>query len=157
MSAPWDALLARARSAFADRFHDEPAAMGWAPGRVELLGNHTDYNGGLVISAAIDRSTVVVGRRTKGREARFESLNFGQSDAFSLDAIERTEHGTWTRYIRGVCWALSDWAGPLESGVEAVICGDFPLGAGLRSSATLQASGGWGLIQVGPVPGRPAR
>ncbi len=66
MSAPWEALLARARAAFADRFGGEPAVMGWAPGRVELLGNHTDYNGGLVIAAAIDRSTVVVGRSVAG-------------------------------------------------------------------------------------------
>lgn len=149
------ALLARARSAFADRFGGEPAAMGWAPGRVELLGNHTDYNGGLVISAAVDRSTVVVGRRAEGRAARFESLNFGEADAFPLDNIEPTAAGAWTRYTRGVCWALSEWAGPLESGFEAVILGDVPLGAGLSSSASLQASVAWFLIQLGVVPHRP--
>jgi galactokinase len=157
MPAPWDALVDRAEAAFADRFGDRPAVMGWAPGRVELLGNHTDYNGGLVMSAAIDRSTVVVGRRSKGREARFESLNFDEGDAFSLDAIERPEAGTWARYTRGVCWALSDWAGRLESGFEAVVCGDVPLGAGLSSSASLQASVAWFLIQLGVVPGRPPR
>jgi galactokinase len=146
-----------AQSAFADRFGGEPAAMGWAPGRVELLGNHTDYNGGLVISAAIDRSTIVVGRRAEGREARFESLNFGQGDVFPLDAIEPTEAGTWARYTRGVCWALSEWAGPLDSGFEAVILGDVPLGAGLSSSASLQASIAWFLIQLGVVPRRPPR
>src|SRR5262249_11721879 len=121
MATPWEPLLARARSAFVDRFRGEPAVMGWAPGRVELLGNHTDYNGGLVISAAIDRSTVVVGRRVEGRESHLESLNFGQGDSFSLDSIECPEAGTWARYTRGVCWALSEWAGPLESAFEAVI------------------------------------
>ena len=69
MSATWEALLARARAAFTARFGGEPAVMGWAPGRVELLGNHTDYNGGLVMAAAIDRSRSVVGRRADGREA----------------------------------------------------------------------------------------
>ncbi len=157
MSAPWESLLARAEAAFADRFGGEPAVMGWAPGRVELLGNHTDYNGGLVIAAAIDRSTVVAGRRSEGRDARFESLNFGEGDAFCLDAIERPEAGTWARYTRGVCWALSEWAGPLESGFEAVIGGDVPLGAGLSSSASLQASVAWFLIQLGLVRGRPRR
>ena len=157
MPAPWEALLARAREAFADRFGGEPAAMGWAPGRVELLGNHTDYNGGLVIAAAIDRSTVVAGRRSRDREARFVSVNFDQDDAFSLDAIEPPEAGTWTRYTRGVCWAMSDWAGPFESGFEAVILGDVPLGAGLSSSASLQASVAWFLIQLGLVPRRPPR
>jgi galactokinase len=130
--------------------------MGWAPGRVELLGNHTDYNGGLIISAAIDRSTVVVGRRIEGRDVRIASLKFGQDDAFSLDAIDRTEAGMWAQYTRGVCWALSEWAGPLASGFEAVICGDVPLGAGLSSSASLQASLAWLLIQLGLVPGRPS-
>jgi galactokinase len=155
MPAPWDALLARAETAFADRFRGEPAAMGWAPGRVELLGNHTDYNGGLVMSAAIDRSTIVVGRAIKGRDVRLESLNFDQGDAFSLDAIERTEAGMWAQYTRGVCWALSEWAGILASGFEGVICGDVPLGAGLSSSASLQASLAWLLIQLGLVPSRP--
>src|SRR5207253_36152 len=140
--------------AFTARFQGEPAVMGWAPGRVELLGNHTDYNGGLVMSAAIDRSTVVVGRRTDDRKARFISVNFDQADTFPLDAIERTEAGAWTRYVRSVCWALSEWCGPLESGFEAAIAGDVPLGAGLSSSASLQASLGWFLIQLELVPGR---
>jgi galactokinase len=153
--APWEALLARARSAFADRFDGGPAAMGWAPGRVELLGNHTDYNGGLVMAAAIDRSTIVVGRSARGRAARLESLNFGQSDAFALDDIEPTEPGTWSRYTRGVCWALSEWGGPIDSGFEAVILGDVPLGAGLSSSASLQTSVAWFLIRLGIVPHRP--
>ncbi len=126
-----------------------------APGRVELLGNHTDYNGGLVIAAAIDRDTVVVGRRSPGREARFASANFGEADAFSLDAIERPEQGSWTRYTRGVCWAMSGWAGPIASGFEAVIAGEVPLGAGLSSSASLQAAVAWFLIQLGLVPNRP--
>jgi galactokinase len=129
--------------------------MGWAPGRVELLGNHTDYNGGLVISAAIDRATIVVGRGADGLEGRFESLNFGQGDAFPLDAIEPTECGSWSRYTRGVCWALSEWAGRPDSGFEAIILGDVPLGAGLSSSASLQASVAWFLIQLGLVPRRP--
>ena len=94
MPAPWEALLVQAREAFTARFGGEPAVFGCAPGRVELLGNHTDYNGGLVMAAAIDRSTIVLGRRIDGREARFFSVNFDQSDTFPLDAIERTEAGS---------------------------------------------------------------
>jgi galactokinase len=157
MSAPWEDLLPQARVAFAARFRGEPAGMGWAPGRVELLGNHTDYNGGLVISAAINRSTVVVGRRAADREARFVSINLGQDDTCPLEAIERTEAGSWTRYVRGVTWALTEWCGPLESGFEAAIAGDVPLGAGLSSSASLQTSVAWFLIQLGLVPGRSSR
>jgi len=153
----WEALLAQARTAFTARFGGEPAVFGCAPGRVELLGNHTDYNGGLVMAAAIDRSTVVVGRRSSGNQARVDSINFGQIDAFELDAIERTEAGAWTRYVRGVCWALSEWRGALASGFEASIAGDVPLGAGLSSSASLQASVAWFLIQLGLAPALSSR
>ena len=146
--------MTQARAAFAARFGGEPAVAGCAPGRVELLGNHTDYNGGLVMAAAIDRSTMVVGRRRRGTEASVSSVNFGQTDDFSLNAIDRTEAGAWSRYVRGVCWALSDWRGPLASGFEAAIAGDVPLGAGLSSSASLQASVAWFLIQLGLLPGR---
>jgi galactokinase len=157
MSAAWESLLPRARAAFTARFPGEPAVVGWAPGRVELLGNHTDYNGGLVMAAAIDRSTIVAGRRIDAREARFFSVNKHEADICSIDAIERTEEGSWTRYPRGVCWALSEWCGPLESGFEAVILGEVPLGAGLSSSASLQVAVAWFLIQLGVVQGRSPR
>jgi len=157
MPASWELLLAKARAAFTAHFGGEPAVFAGAPGRVELLGNHTDYNGGLVMAAAIDRSTIVVGRRAVGRQAKVASVNFGQTDTYSLDAIEPSEAGAWSRYVRGVCWALSAWCGPLESGFEAAIAGDVPLGAGLSSSASLQASVAWFLIQLGLVPGRSSR
>jgi galactokinase len=144
----------QARAAFAARFGGEPAVVGCAPGRVELLGNHTDYNGGLVMAAAIDRHTIAVGRRSTNRAATVDSVNFGQSDSFSVDEIEQTDAGTWTRYVRGVCWALGEWCGPLASGFEASIAGDVPLGAGLSSSASLQAAVACFLIQLRLLPGR---
>ena len=157
MSATWEILLEQARLAFAERFDGEPAAFGCAPGRVELLGNHTDYNGGLVMAAAIDRFTIAMGRRSRDRKARVCSVNFGQSDAFPVDAIEQTAEGEWTRYVRGVCWSLAQWRGPITAGFAATMLGDVPLGAGLSSSASLQASVAWFAIQIGLVPGRSAR
>jgi galactokinase len=154
MADSWEPLLEQARGAFSDKFGGQPTAMAVAPGRVELLGNHTDYNGGLVVSAAIDRTTVVVGRRATGHEARVYSLHFGQTDAFLVDSPTRGAPGAWARYVRGVCWAISGWSSPLSSGFEAAIVGDIPLGAGLSSSASLQASVAWLLIQLGVVPGR---
>src|SRR5262249_14671147 len=157
MSESWQSALSQAQIAFASHFGGVPAVYGCAPGRVELLGNHTDYNGGLVMAAAIDRSTAVVGRRAPGRVAKVVSVNFGQTDTFSVDAISPGEPGTWNRYVRGVCWALSDWCGPLDSGFEAAIAGNVPLGSGLWSSASLQASVAWFLIELGVVPGRSSR
>ena len=82
MPASWQALSVQARAAFTAQFGGEPTTLACAPGRVELLGNHTDYNGGLVMAAAIDRTTVVVGRRIAGRQARVFSINFGQTDDY---------------------------------------------------------------------------
>jgi galactokinase len=156
MAASWEVVLEQARSTFADRFGGEPSSFGCAPGRVELLGNHTDYNGGLVMAAAIDRYTIVVGRRVTDRTARVHSVNFGQSDSFGVDAIERTEDGEWTRYVRGVCWSLAQWQGHFAAGFDATVVGDVPLGAGLSSSASLQASVAWFTIQLGLIRSRSA-
>ena len=145
--------LHQAAGEFAARFGGEPDVLASAPGRVELLGNHTDYNGGLVIAAAIDRRTALAGRRSSGRQAKIASVQFNEVDAFSLDEIQRSEPGAWTRYVRGVCWALAQWRGPLSGGFEAVVIGDVPLGAGLSSSASLQAAVAMFLIELGVVPG----
>ena len=142
-----------AHDGFAEAFGGAPTLLARAPGRVEVLGNHTDYNGGLVLSAAIDRETVIVGRPTGTREARTHSANFHQSDAFALDRIEAGQPGAWGRYVRGVVWALQEAHGALESGFEAAIAGDVPLGAGLSSSASLQASLALFLVRAGLVSG----
>lgn len=144
-------LIRAASGAFRSRFQHAATHVGFAPGRVELLGNHTDYNGGLVLAAAIDRFTVVAGRRVAAREARIHSIGFDQSDSFAIDAIKPSEPGSWSRYPRGVCWALARRFGALESGFEAVIASDVPLGAGLSSSASLQASFAMFLTAAGVV------
>ena len=154
MSSPSEVA---ARSAFAGAFGGGPAVSARAPGRIELLGNHTDYNGGLVLAAAIDRITIVVGRALPGREARVVSANFGQAESFDLDALAPGEPGSWGRYVRGVVWSLREDRGPPASGFEAAIAGDIPLGAGLSSSASLQAAValfllGSGVVGRGGVP-----
>ena len=147
----------QAVSAFAGVFGAGPGlVLARAPGRVELLGNHTDYNGGLVLAAAVDRFTAVAGRATPGGLARFRSVNFGADDAFDPSAIEPGPEGTWGRYVRGVSWALRDDAGGWASGVEAALAGDVPLGAGLSSSASLQAALALFLLAAGAIPGRSA-
>ena len=144
---------ASARSAFLAAFRTDPSVIARAPSRVELLGNHTDYNGGLVMASAIDRFTDVVGRTRDDREAKVVAANFdGQEDAFALSTgIDPGRPGDWRRYVRGVCWALQEDRGPLTHGFEAAIAGDVPLGAGLSSSASLQAALAVFLIEIGAV------
>src|SRR4051794_21213768 len=145
-----------ARAAFVESFGGAPTVVARAPGRVELLGNHTDYNGGLVLAAAIDRYTVVVGRPVTGREARVRSANLEQTDSFALDAITQGAPGTWGRYVRGVVWALQERFGPLAAGFEAALAGDVPIAAGLSSSASVQAAVALFLRHAGLV-GREGR
>src|SRR5215218_2266247 len=111
MSSP---LQDSARAAFVEAFGREPTVLAQAPGRVELLGNHTDYNGGLVLAAAIDRFTAIAGRPGDGsgagagpaRQARVRSRNFAADERFDLDGLQPGEPGSWGRYVRGVVWAL---------------------------------------------------
>src|SRR5437763_901533 len=88
MSAPWESLLSKARVAFTARFHGEPAVMSWAPGRVELLGNHTDYNGGrhrMELAMTLRRSENLFVGVGSGLLDQFSSL-FGRADhALFLD------------------------------------------------------------------------
>lgn len=143
-------VLVAAQDAFERSFGGRATTFAQAPGRVELLGNHTDHNGGLVMAAAVDRHTVVVGRCAERRVARVVSVNFGQSDEFSIDALEAGAPGDWKRYVRGVVWG-SQSLGLLASGFEAAIAGNVPLGAGLSSSASLQATVMMFLIAAGLV------
>ncbi len=147
-------LEAAAARAFASEYGGRARIAARAPGRVELLGNHTDYNGGLVMAAAIDRHTAVVGRVWTEREGRVYAANFEGSARFPLAAIERGPVGTWPNYAKGVVWALQEALGvELTAGFEATIAGEVPLGAGLSSSASLQAAFAFFLLQAGVVPG----
>ncbi len=141
-----------ARAAAIDAFGDSPTVVAQAPARVELLGNHTDHNGGLVLAAAIDRYTVVVGRASEGRQAAVRSTNLRGVEAFTIDELAPGEQGAWGQYVRGVTWALGENDGPLRSGFEAALAGDVPLGAGLSSSASLQAAFAMFLIAAGVIP-----
>lgn len=135
------------RAAWSAEFDGEPTVLASAPGRVELLGNHTDYNGGLVLAAAIDRRTMILGRAKDGRTATVRSANIGEMDRFSIDGLRREDCDGWRRYVRGVTWA----SGPLADAFEAAILGEIPIGAGLSSSASLQAAFALFLARAGLV------
>jgi galactokinase len=127
-----------------------------APGRVELLGNHTDYNGGLVLAAAVDLVSAVAGRPVAGRTARIASESFEDVYEFSIDDPTPEPSGSWGRYVRGVVLTMAGRYGGIRSGFEAIVAGDVPIGAGLSSSASLEAAAamfliGSGLVDPGPI------
>ena len=123
----------RAIDGFQARFGREPELVVTSPGRVNLIGEHTDYNDGFVLPMAIDRATVIAASHRTDRRVVAVSEGFGES-AFSLDDLERSEPA-WIEYVKGVAWAM----GPASlAGWEGFIASDIPLGASLSSSAALE-------------------
>jgi len=129
-----------------------------APGRVNLIGEHTDYSGGFVLPVAIDRDIVIVFRPRDDGTVRLYSADYGEYSEFSIDgssAIESDPLHPWSNYFRGVAWALRARAegsgGPPLRGLDAVIVGDVPRGAGLSSSAALEVASAFTLLSAADV------
>jgi galactokinase len=123
--------------AFRERFGADPSVLVRAPGRVNLIGEHTDYNDGFVLPMAIDRAVWAALRPAPGRHCRVVATDQGDEAGFDLDGLERADCGGWVEYLRGVAWALQR-RGHRLSAWEGVIAGDVPIGAGLSSSAALE-------------------
>ncbi|MER3474897.1 MAG: galactokinase [Armatimonadota bacterium] len=140
-------VIGQARSAFRQRYGRLPAVYGIAPGRVEVLGNHTDYNGGYVMSAAIDRVTVVAVHRATNRRCRVFATQKGAEATFPLDAIQRDPHDHWADYVKGVVVELQKVGIPVEP-FEAVVAGNVPIGAGVSSSASLEVATAVALLEL---------
>ena len=116
-------------------------ASAFAPGRVELLGNHTDYNEGLVLGAAIDRGITVSGTGRTDDLISFDSALFRHAEIYLTD-LQPQEDGSWANYAFGVARELIDLGVPVR-GFEAKVAGDLPARAGLSSSAAFEiATGG---------------
>jgi galactokinase len=118
-------------------FGARPDAVARAPGRVNLVGEHTDYTGGLVLPMAIPQGTTVALARRAGRTARVVSEAIGPPQAFELGAEART--GTWVDYVQGTVVALRR-AGFDVAGFDAAVASDVPIGSGLSSSAALEVA-----------------
>ncbi len=123
------------RQAFIRYFNAKPRIIVRAPGRVNLIGEHTDYNEGFVLPMAIDRAVWIALRPRADRRLRIHSLDLEADSDFELDSLEKGEG--WAEYLKGVAWALRQ-EGFALCGWDAVITGDVPLGAGLSSSAAVE-------------------
>lgn len=146
-------LLAAARALFSREFGSdagEPDGAWWAPGRVNIIGEHTDYNGGFVLPIALPTGTVAVARRRDDGLVRLASE--GQRTDVHLSAISRERALGWGAYAAGVAWAAHR-RGLDAPGLDIAFAADVPRGAGLSSSASLSCStaaawndlAGWGL------------
>jgi galactokinase len=125
-------LKSRVTTEFTQLFGSSPSAIVRAPGRVNLIGEHTDYNDGFVLPMAIDRAIWIALRPRPDRLVAAHSLDFAETLEFNLDRLEK--QSGWIEYLKGVAWALQE-AGYALTGFDAVVAGDVPIGAGLSSSA----------------------
>ena len=146
-----NALIERAGRVFSLQFGGPPDACGLAPGRVEILGNHTDYNGGCVLTAAIDRHVVAAGRSIDENAVRAQSLDFDTPVEFRIDELPAEPSGDWGDYVKSVFGVLR-WAGAAVGGMELIVASDVPVGAGLGSSAALEAAVAMLVLQLYPQP-----
>lgn len=135
---------------FVRRFGEPPALLARAPGRVNLIGDHTDYNEGFVLPMAIDRAVWIALRRRSDARVAVHSLDFGDDADFAVSGEMQRGSG-WAEYVRGIAWALRPASDGAGCGWEGVAAGDVPLGAGLSSSAALELAtarafaGVWGI------------
>lgn len=146
-------LRARVREEFQRRFGEEPSFLARAPGRVNLIGDHTDYNDGFVLPMAIDREVWLAVRARPDRRVSVYSMDFQEDASFGLDD-GAARRGGWVEYLRGVAWALEDDGRPTR-GWEGVAAGDVPLGAGLSSSAALELAAARTFAAVSGVVWQP--
>ena len=121
---------------FVERYGEPPTTLVRAPGRVNLIGEHTDYNDGFVLPLAIEREVWIALRRRQDRLVAVSSADFDESAAFELDDLV---HGgpAWGEYVIGTAWSLSTADYRLQ-GWEGTVRSDVPIGAGLSSSAALE-------------------
>ena len=131
---------------FEQLFATLPAVRSHAPGRVNLMGDHTDYNGGFVLPAAIPQTTKVELVPSTGRTVRVWSSACADSRPAEYDLGKEVRDGEWTDYVKGMTVVLSDHG--LRSGFRARIVSDVPFGSGLSSSAALEIALGRALRQA---------
>ena len=139
-----DALLEREPSAAPRR--DEVRVVR-APGRVNLIGEHTDYNEGFVLPAAIDLEIRIAYLPTDERRVELTRLDTGDREAFDLDR-DRAKNGSWLDYVAGTAWALTEAGLPL-TGLRGVVASTLPTSAGLSSSAAIELASAWAMLDDG--------
>ena len=157
MAGPDARVLERAQAGFSAVFGATvPPRVALAPGRVNLIGEHTDYNEGFVLPMAIDRVAVVAFHRRADRMLRCHSVAFAETRELALDGLAPPGGHDWFSYVAGVVWAFG-CEGLAVPGLDVVVDGDIPIGAGLSSSAALEMAVARALCDAGGFEWDPRR
>ncbi len=142
-------IKAKILSKFTEVYGGEGKAF-FAPGRVNLIGEHTDYNGGHVFPCALTIGTYAVARKREDRKLRFFSMNFEHLGIIesSLDDLKPHREAGWTNYPKGIMWALKERGYHLDQGIDLLLFGNIPNGSGLSSSASVEVVTGYILSEL---------
>lgn len=138
----WDALLVKFKELFGEQGE---IGVYFAPGRVNLIGEHTDYNGGHVFPCALTIGTYGVVRRRTDRKLKFYSMNFDALGVMesSLEELKPDKEAGWTNYPKGVLWAFGEKGMEVTQGMDLAVFGNIPNGSGLSSSASIEVLTGF--------------
>lgn len=145
-------LYDKVSAAFAEQFGLAPDLVARAPGRVNLIGEHTDYNDGFVLPCAIGPSTMVAASEREDNKVHIVAVDFGNAlDQFDLTGpVERNAEQPWADYVRGMIMALQN-DGHALTGANIAIAGNLPKGAGLSSSASLEVAVGKAMLALASI------
>jgi len=145
--------LSQLVKAFQNKYKDNPRIFR-APGRVNLIGEHTDYNDGFVLPAAIDRDTRIAATLRHDRKLMIFSLTLDSGLEFNIDEDAPRPRGDWSDYVRGVAHILA-MEGYRLNGANLMIETDIPIGAGLSSSAAIEVATGLALTSLAEIEIQP--
>lgn len=130
-----------------NRYGAEPDVIAFAPGRAEVLGNHTDYNMGTVLSTAVDMGHCFSISRNSGEGFRLLAGDLGETVSFSLDTVGPVDGAPWASYVKGVFYNLVE-RGLLIENLDCSFLGNIPVGSGLSSSAALEVSAAFAAMEM---------
>lgn len=138
----WEEVLAKFKELFGE---EGEIGVYFAPGRVNMIGEHTDYNGGHVFPCALTIGTYGVARKREDKKLRFYSMNFEQLGVLesSVEDLKTEKEADWTNYPKGVMWAFGEKGMKVEQGMDLVLFGNIPNGSGLSSSASVEVLTGF--------------
>jgi galactokinase len=140
---------------FVELFGENPSVWAQAPGRVDLMGSHTDYNEGFVLTQAIDRNTWIAARPRQDQKVRIASLNMEGVESINLDDIHPSQAVPWSDYVASVAFILKEEGYDLR-GFDGLVHSTVPFGSGLSSSAALEVTSAvlfdyFGALNIDPV------
>lgn len=142
-------LIHTIKQAFQEAFQTSPAMIVRSPGRINLLGEHTDYNGGYVLPAAINKAVYLAISPREDLECHFVALDLNETFHTSLNSLNKTLEHNWANYLMGVLKEIQQTLGkPLAQGLNLVFSADLPSGGGMSSSAAIENGVGWGVNEL---------